>query len=364
MNTKKCYTDLETFSHIPLENGTHAYAEHAEIIVQSYAVDEGDAKVWDCTSGSRMPNELEDSIYDERVKIVMHNGGMFDRTIWRYVKPEIFSVVTPDRMIDVMVQAMCHGLPGSLDKLCEILNLDAGDRKLKSGKTLIQLFCKPQTRGKIERATRETHPAEWGTFLEYARMDIPSMREVHKRLPEWNHSGVEHKIWELDQKINNRGFQCDIELAEAAITAIEKAQAALNVRTAEITSDQVQKATKRDQLLKHILAEYGVDLPDMQKSTLERRITDENLPWALRELLAIRLQSSSTSGSKYKTLIKGVNSEGRLCGTLQYAGAQRTLRWAGRLFQPQNLMRPNMKWPEILKAITFIKAGIADIIYY
>lgn len=104
-----------------------------------------------------------------------------------------------------------------------------------------------------------------------------------------------------------------------------------------MTEGQVETATRVDKLLLHILEAYGVDLPDMQKATLERRIADPELPEGLKELLRVRLSTATTSTSKYKTLINGTSSDSRLRGLLQFCGASRTGRWAGRLFQPQNL---------------------------
>lgn len=101
----------------------------------------------------------------------------------------------------------------------------------------------------------------------------------------------------------------------------------------------------------------------MQRSTLERRIADPDLPSAVKELLAIRLQASTTSTSKYKSLMKGISHDGRLRGTLQFCGASRTGRWAGRLFQPQNLPRPSLEQEQIDEGIEALKAGCADLLY-
>jgi DNA polymerase len=187
------------------------------------------------------------------------------------------------------------------------------------------------------------------------------MRAVAKKLPAWNYADAELALWHLDQRINDRGVRMDVELAEAAIGAVEAAQKALAKRTQQLTDNQVQAATQRDALLAHLLVEYGVNLPDLQQSTLERRIGDADLPWALRELLAIRLQASTTSTAKYRTLARGVSKDGRLRGTLQFNGASRTGRWAGRLFQPQNLPRPTLKQDVIEGGIEALKAGCADL---
>jgi DNA polymerase bacteriophage-type len=215
-----------------------------------------------------------------------------------------------------------------------------------------------------------THPAEWAQFIEYAKADIPSMRAVHKKLPMWNYSGKELDLWFLDQRINEKGVQVDVELASCAIDAVARAQSNLARRTALLTDGEVARTTQRNKMLEYLLARYGVDLPDLKKSTIERRLDDPDLPWALKELLNNRLQASSSSTSKYKTLVKGVSADGRLRGLLQFDGAQRTKRWAGRLFQPQNLTRPNVGdlhgdelQAEIEFGIECIKANCEDLIY-
>ena len=189
------------------------------------------------------------------------------------------------------------------------------------------------------------------------------MREIDKKLPAWNYSGQELALWHRDQRINDRGVFMDVQLAEAAVTAVEMEQKVLAKRTRELTDNAVQAATQRDAMLKHIAEAFGIELPDMQASTLQRRVNDPDLPFELRELLAIRLQARSTSTSKYKTLMKGVSRDGRLRGTLQFCGASRTGRWAGRLFQPQNLPRPMLKQEDIDCGIEALKAGCADLLY-
>src|SRR5690606_5575742 len=206
---------------------------------------------------------------------------------------------------------------------------------------LIQLFCKPQPANRAHRrATSETHPEKWAEFLAYAKNDILAMRELRKKMPKWNYRNSELALWHLDQTINDRGVCIDMDLVQSAMEAVEKAQKVLAKQTKEMTNGEVEAATQRDAMLKHILDAHGVSLPDMQKATLERRLNDDSLPLAVRELIAIRLQASTTSTAKYKALSLGTNSDGRLRGTLQFNGASRTGRWAGRLFQPQNLPRP------------------------
>ncbi|PHM39298.1 DNA polymerase I [Xenorhabdus mauleonii] len=361
MNQTTLWLDLETYSEIPIKNGTHAYAEHAEIMLFAWAVNNNPVQVWDVTRGTPMPKELHKSLLDPTVILFAHNSH-FDRTVLRHYIPKLPLGIS--RWRDTMVQALSHGLPGALGALCEVLGLPADKAKDKEGKALIQLFCKPRPKNSaLRRATRKTHPEEWKRFVAYAGLDIEAMREVHNRLPKWNYQGDELALWHRDQRINDRGVCMDIQLAKAAVDAVEQEQKQLAKRTQRLTDGEVQAATQRDAMLRHITTAFGVDLPDMQKSTLERRIADPDLPLALRELLTIRLQASTTSTSKYKALMNGISADGRLRGTLQFCGASRTGRWAGRLFQPQNLLRPTLPQETINAGIEALKAGCADLIY-
>lgn len=353
------WLDLETFSEKPIKYGTHSYAETVEIMLFAWAINNSPVNVWDITDKSPMPAELKLALTDPDTVIFAHNSH-FDRTMLNHagIKTNV------RRWRDTMVQALAHGLPGALAALCEVLGVPTDKAKDKEGKALIQLFCKPRPKNSaLRRATGKTHPEEWKRFIAYAGLDIEAMREVHKRLPAWNYKDEELAHWHRDQEINDRGVCMDVRLAAAAIEAVEQEQKRLARLTQELTDNEVQAATQRDALLQHISSAFGVDLPDMQKSTLERRISDPDIPLPLRELLAIRLQASTTSTSKYKALMNGVSADGRLRGTLQFCGASRTGRWAGRLFQPQNLPRPTLDQETIDNGIEALKAGCADLIY-
>lgn len=359
--------DLETYSTLDLRQvGTYRYAEAAEVMLFSYALDDGPVQLWDLTTGAPMPDDLEEAlVFADRF---VFQNSMFDRTILRLAlnSTDLMRAIgrSRSRWFDTMVQAYCHALPGGLDKLCTIFKLPYEQAKLKEGKQLVQLFCKLRPANqKLERATRRTHPAEWKQFCEYAMRDVTSMRAVARKMPTWNYSGAELALWHLDQKINDRGFAIDTELVNAAIEVTENEKKRLAKRTREITNGEVEKATQRDQVLAHVLSQYGITLPDMQAATLERRINDPELPEALRELLRIRLQASATSSSKYKKLLQGISSDGRLHGATQFAGAGRTMRWAGRFFQPQNLPRPALKQADIELGIDALKCGAADLLY-
>lgn len=359
----KLWADLETFSAVPITYGTHAYAEGAEIMLFAWALDDGLVQVVDEANGEPRPRILTEAIQDPSVTVVAHNSH-FDRTVLRHTGTEIELA----RWYDTMVQALAHGLPGALGALCEILGVDQDKAKDKAGKALIQLFCKPRpVSSKLRRATSKTHPVEWARLVSYAGLDIEAMRAVHAKLPEWNYRGDELDLWRLDQRINDRGFAVDLALAEGAMAAVKREKVVLASRTQEITNYStvggLESTTQRDRMLAYLLAEYGVELPDLTKATLERRMNDPDLPIELRDLLAIRLQASTTSASKYKKFVNGVSSDGRLRGTLQFDGAQRTGRWAGRLVQPHNLLRPTLEQSVIDDGIEALKANCADILF-
>ena len=362
------WLDLETYSDVPITNGTHAYAQGAEVMLFAWAIDDGPVNVWECAAQrAGTQSALWDALREPSVTICAHNSH-FDRSVLRcatnrnaLMQKAGFEV---ERWRDTMVKALAHSLPGALGDLCDILKVPTDKAKDKAGRALIQLFCKPRpATSKIRRATRLTHPEEWRRFVEYAALDIEAMRAIDKKLPVWNYQGVELDLWHLDQRINDRGVAVDTELTAAAIRGVERAQKILAHRTQALTDGAVQAATQRDAMLKHLVAEYGVELPDLQMATLERRIADPDLPLELRELLGIRLQASTTSTAKYKTLARATSKDGRLRGTLQFNGASRTGRWAGRLFQPQNLPRPSLKQEQIDLGIEALKADCEDLLF-
>jgi DNA polymerase len=354
--------DCESFSECDLKaHGTHRYAEHesTRITVAQWAIDDGKPVVEDLTAARAFPSSaLWSHLDDPTVTVVAHNS-VFDRTLLRHC----WGIDVPiERWRDTMVKAYAHGLPGSLGKVGEVLGLPLDQQKDRRGTQLIQLFCKPRPKGHtIRRATRETHPAEWAEFLEYSRQDIVAMREIDRRLPSWNYrpGHAELALWHLDQRINDRGFAVDVDLADAAIAAVATEQARLKKAVQDATLGEVSGPSKRDELLRFILDAYGVELPDFKADTLRRRLEDPELPDGVKLLISLRLEATKTSTAKYKALVNAVSADGRLRNTLQFAGAQRTARWAGRIFQPQNMPRPTMKDYEIDAAIWSLKAGCA-----
>ena len=355
---KKIWCDLETFSPVPISQGTHRYAEKARVLLWGYKFKNEPAKVWDIAQGEPMPQDLKAALDDPEFMTVWHNGAMFDTVVLKHA----MGIDLPlSRIDDTMVKAYSHSLPGSLSALCDVLRVPNDNAKDKDGRRLIRLFCVPDRSGMVQ--TNKTRPEDWARFVEYCRLDVEALAEIDQRLPEWNWQARDHALFELDQQINRRGICIDTELAQACVDLAEKTAAMNEERAKELSNGELSSARQRDAVLKHILKEYGVTLPDLTKSTVERRLDDPDLPKAVKDLLAVRLSSTRTSIAKYKALLGSVSSDGRLRGTLQFRGASRTGRYSGRLFQPQNLARPTLSQTEIDVGIDAIKGGWTDLLY-
>lgn len=356
------FLDFETFSEADLKKvGSYAYAEHptTEVLICTYAFDDEPVQVWDCTDGSDMPGGLHRALRrlvkpNSHIKMVWHNGGLFDRLIMKHCWGFDIPV---SNTIDTMIWAFRHALPGSLDALCEVLGVSADNAKDKRGKALIQRFSKPTPKNyKIRRYTAETHPGEWAMFVKYAVSDITAMREVFHKLPRCGNSEFEDRVLELDQLINDRGFKVDVALAEAAIEAVEKHKAQLQE---EAQRKYGGSLTGKDFLpiLRELAPAHRIH--NAQKSTLNDLLADDDLPDDARAIIEMRLGAASTASTKYNPLLLGRSSDDRRRGCLQYGGAKRTLRWAGKGFQPQNLARGYYHDDELDKGISALLKGRA-----
>ncbi|EEG1961530.1 DNA polymerase [Salmonella enterica] len=358
------FLDTETFSPVDLKkSGAYAYSEHpeTEIMICSYAFDYEPVRVWDSTDGSRMPEDLRKGLRQVqrgKAKLVMQNGLLFDRLLMR----ECWDIdIDPRNIIDTMICAFRHSLPGSLDALCQVLQVEEENAKDKRGKALIQRFCKPTPKNyKVRRYTKETHPGEWAEFLAYAKSDISAMREVYHSLPQWGNIEFENTVLAVDQRINDRGFYVDTALANAAIDAVKQHKIELQ---AEANAKWGAGLTGADFLPTLRDLAPGHEIPNAQKSTLNDLLADDDLPDDARTIIEMRLGASSTASTKYNPLLLGLSADGRRRGCLQYGGAKRTLRWAGKGFQPQNLARGHFSGDELDQGIDMLLKGRAHWLY-
>lgn len=369
MNFKHLFIDHESFSAADLKKvGSYAYAEHptTEIMLTTYAFDEGPVYCYDATDGSPMPRDLRRALRyfakgytgDDGPRMVGANYLMFDRLLlrecWGYD-------IDPRNIIDTMVRAFRHALPGSLAAQCGVLGVSEDLAKDKAGKALIQRFCKPTPKNyRVRRYDQTTHPQEWRQFVAYAKSDITSMREVFHLIPSWGNSAFEDEVLAVDQIINDRGFYVDTELANAAISAVKKHKAELQAEAAEKWGASLTGGAFIP-LLQELVPAF--DIPNAQKATLNDLLADEDLPDDARTLIDMRLGASSTASTKYNPLLLGLSRDGRRRGCIQYGGANRTLRFAGKGFQPQNLARGYFTFEELQIAIHILLKGRAHWLY-
>lgn len=345
------WVDCETASSVDIGNGVDAYAQDARLLLVTYALDDGPVKAWQLGRSEPAPKEFMDAFADPSVELIAHNAR-FERVIF---SRHGWGRVPITRWRCSMAQAYAHGMPGALEDLGRFLGLPDDEQKLADGKRLIKLFCEPPF------ADPHEHPEDWNRFVEYGKQDVATMRACVKRMPNINYPKMqsERDLWVLDQKINDRGFAVDLDLAHAAIAAIDREKLVLDERVKLITGGVLRSGTQREKLQHYLDMFHGVELDNMQKSTLNAATPD--LEGDALTLLNIRLDVSRASTAKYQRLIEA-QVGGRLKGSMQFCGAERTGRWAGRIFQPLNLPRPTMDAEQIELGIEALKAGCADLV--
>ena len=353
------YLDFETYNELDIRLvGLHRYTETCEILLVAYAMGDAPVRIVDVVADG-FPAELL-TLLTTDITVCGHNS-QFERMV---VKHALGIATKVENYYCSMALALSLGLPGALGALGNAVGLSEETQKLKDGKKLIQRFCSPAPKNhKTDRYSKDTHPEEWARFMEYCRQDVETMRHIVKLLPKWNYSGSELDLYHLDQKINERGFKVDLSLAHAAIRATEKKQTKLADEITVATLGKVTKATQREKLLNHLNDEHGAGLEDMTKGTIADALADPNLSDEVRVIMEIRRQASKTSAAKYNKVISCVTPDGRLKGTLQFNGASRTRRWAGRIVQPQNLPQPSLSIEEIDAGIAAMKADCEDLVF-
>ncbi len=341
------WLDLETFcmdADLP-EVGVHHYAELDSFpILFAYAYDDEPAQVWQCER-EPMPDGLGAAL-DEAYELVAHNAA-FDRTILehhRLVVPNL------DRWTCTMAMALSLSLPAGLGQLCRALRVPEDEAKLAKGNRLVHKFCKPRRPSKKDSRTRwtwENAPEDWELFVTYARMDVEAMRACYRKMPGYN---FERRVWNMDQRMNDRGFAVDRQLCTAAWAVAEQEQKRLEERMIWATDAAVTKTTQVSRI-KAWAASQGVELDSLARDTLEGVLRRPGLPEGVRDVLTARLEASRATAAKYTTLFDGTSFDGRARGCFQYAGAGQTMRWAGRRFQPQNLFRPVVDCHQSVEAL-------------
>lgn len=328
--------DIETYSSVDLiKSGVYPYAEAPdfEILLFGYSVDEGNVTVIELAAGQVIPPDIFAALTDPCVLKTAYNA-QFERTcISKYFDLDL----PPEQWECSMARAAMCGLPLSLAAVSEALKLK--ESKMTEGKALINYFSKPcnptRTNGYRTRNLPEHDPEKWRTFAAYNKRDVEVELQVRQAVLWFPVSTEERELWILDQKINDTGVKVNLQLVQNAIIFDETAKTANMDKARELTG--LENPNSAAQLKKWIAEETGFIVESLSKSAVAQ-IIDE-LGGTASEMLALRQEMSKTSVKKYAAMNKAVCCDGRVRGLLQYYGANRTGRWAGRLVQVQNLPR-------------------------
>ncbi|MFD1203562.1 DNA polymerase [Sporosarcina contaminans] len=350
--------DIETYSGVDLlKSGVYAYADSPdfEILLFAYSVDGGPVEVVDMAQGEQLPDDILEALTDDSIQKIAYNAN-FERTC---IAAQFDKPMPPEQWKCTAVDASRLGLPGYLEGVAQALKLDI--QKDTAGKALIRYFslpCKPtKTNGGRTRNLPEHDPERWQQYIDYNRRDVEVEMAIRQKIdPALEVSKFEQDLWSLDQHINDRGVQLDKVLMEQAIVCNEEFAGQLMEESRKLTG--LANPNSRAQLLEW-LKENGAKTETLRKDDVERMLKDDITP-TVRTVLEHRQELSRASVSKYRAMERAVCSDGRVRGLLQFYGAGRTGRWAGRLVQVQNLTKNYIH--DIENASKLVKAGAFDAI--
>lgn len=350
--------DLETYSSVDLKAcGVHRYVEAPdfEILLFAYAYDDDPVQVVDLADFEDLPEQVARDLTDPDVIKTAYNAA-FERTC---IKKYFGIECDPSQWRCTAVWALALGLPGYLEGVAEVLKLEA--QKDTRGKNLIKYFSVPCKPTKANGGRTRNHPhhdmEKWEQYKAYNIQDVVVEREIRRKLERFPVPKHEWDLWALDQRINDRGIQLDPTLFNQAIDCADQYKTGLLQEAKDIT--QLENPNSLTQL-KEWLAEQGLETPNglgkEHMSTLLDQAPDEDT----RRVLQIRQELGKTSVDKYNAMARSICADGRARGLLQFCGANRTWRWAGRLIQVQNL--PQNKLDELWMAREVLKNGEFDLL--
>lgn len=338
--------DIETYSDIDIgKAGLYCYAQSPAfaILLFAYSLDGGPSKVVDLTQERYLPDEVAGALFDPNVLKHAYNAAFEWYCLSRYFQLHKNPSYPPEAWLPQWRCTMLHGLycgyPAGLDAAGKALGLPQDKQKLSAGKALIRYFCVPckptKTNGGRTRNLPHHDPDKWELFKTYNGQDVVTEMEIERRLSSFPVPDEVQDQWVTDQIINARGVVVDRELVDGALKIDEYTRLEHLTEAASITG--LSNPNSTPQLTKW-LEEQGAATKNLQKDTVSDLLSGE-LPPKVRRVLEIRQQLGKTSTKKYNALEIAVCDDGRVRGLLQFYGANRTGRWAGRIVQPQNLPR-------------------------
>ena len=349
--------DIETFSSVDLiETGVYRYVEAPDfgILLFAYAFDDDPVEIFDLAPSlntgqqslfkpkrkrlERLPDFILDALIDPNVIKTAYNAAFERVCISKHIKKSL----PIDQWDCTMARALRMGLPGSLAQTSKALNLK--EQKMDEGRVLISYFsipCKPtRSNGLKNRNYPEDAPARWELFKAYCKQDVETERAVRKNLESFYTPELEKHLYILDQEINDRGVSIDKLMVENAIRFDQVNKECLETEMRELTG--VDNPNSLAQLKSMLKAHTGKDYPSLDKESVTNIVEGCADP-LVKRLLELRMELGKTSTSKYEAMKRCCCRDGRVRGFLQYYGANRTGRWAGRNIQVHNLPKNYIK---------------------
>ena len=348
--------DIETYSSEDLtKTGVYRYAEAPDftILLFAYAFDDEEIQIVDLASGEELPPAILDSLTDKDVIKTAYNAN-FERTC---IATYLGLPMPPAQWRCSAVAASELGLPQTLAGVAEALGL--AEQKDARGKALINYFSKPckptKTNGGRTRNLPHHDPEKWAVFKEYCIQDVAVERAIKTKLKRFPLHPSEQHLWEIDQRILERGVRIDIELMENAIIYDETHKAEGEAKLYSLT--HLDNVNSVDQLKRWVKARTGEEVESLDKKAVKKLLKQSN-DKGLKEVLQLRADLAKTSVAKYKAVQRSICKDGRIRGILQFYGANRTGRWAGRILQVQNLPQNHLQDLDLAREM--VKSGDYD----
>lgn len=344
---KQLAIDIETYSDVDLINcGVYKYtdSDNFEILLFAYSVDDGETKIVDLACGEKLPDEVMEMLLDDSVIKTAFNAN-FERTC---ISKHLGINLKPEAWRCTAVQAAMLALPLSLEGVGVVLGLDK--QKMSEGKDLIRYFCSPckptKSNGGRTRNLPEDAPEKWELFKIYCIRDVDVEKQIRKKLWKYPIPEREQQLYCLDQRINDRGIMVDRNLVNHAIACDLLYKDTATKRAYELSELENPNSVSQ---LKGWLTKKGIEVDSLAKATVEELV--DKTDGDVQEMLKLRLAMSKTSVKKYEAIDRSVCRENRVHGLLQFFGANRTGRWAGRLVQIHNLPQNHISDLELARGL-------------
>ena len=339
--------DIETYSDVDLIScGVYKYSSspHFEILLIAYSVDDEETVCIDVANGEEPPKEFMEMLLDDTVTKTAFNAN-FERICFSNYYQHSFR---PEAWRCTAVQAAMLALPLSLEGVGAVLGLDK--QKMTEGKELIKYFCSPckatKSNGGRTRNLPKDAPEKWRQFKTYCIRDVDVEKQIRQRLAKFPIPKREQEIYCLDQRINDRGIMVDRNLVNHAVACDLLYKETATARAYELTGLENPNSVSQ---LKFWLKEKGLEVDSLAKDTVKD--LSMKAEGDVQEVLKLRLATSKTSVKKYEAIDRSVCAENRVHGLLQFYGANRTGRWAGRLVQIHNLPQNHLPDLELARAL-------------